>query len=167
VELEGTYPLPEAQIDRFMCKLTLNYPSLDDDLKILESYNSSLDLHRLADQDLQPITSPEQILECRAASRRVQTEPAILRYLAEIVRATRVHPQVQLGASPRGAIHLLLLSKVLAVMDGREFVTPDDVKFAAAGVLAHRLMLSAEAQVAARTPTQILNDVLRTIEVPR
>src|SRR5690606_23082383 len=113
--------------------------TLEDDLEILGSYNQANDLHRIADVDLRPVTTPDEVLECRAASRRTQTEPAVLRYIAEIVRATRTHPQVQLGASPRGAIHLLLLSKVLAVMDGREFVTPDDVKLAAPGVLRHRI----------------------------
>ena len=167
IELEGTYPLPEAQVDRFMTKLILDYPSLDDDLEILGRYNEDQDLHRIAAEDLQPVTNPDEVLECRAASRRVRTEPNVLRYIVEIVRATRTHPQVQLGSSPRGAIHLLLLSKVLAVMDGREFVTPDDVKLAAPGVLRHRILLTPEAQVAARTTDHVLNEVLGAVTVPR
>ncbi len=167
LELEGTYPLPEAQVDRFMTKLLLGYPTLENDLEILGSYNEANDLHRMAENELEPVTNPDEILECRAASRRAQTEPNVIQYIAEIVRATRTHPQVQLGSSPRGSIHLLLLSKVLAVMDGREFVTPDDVKLAAPGVLRHRLLLTPEAQVAARTADHILTEVLSAVEVPR
>lgn len=167
LELEGTYPLPEAQVDRFMTKIILGYPTLEDDLDILNSYNSSNDLHQVASVNLTPVTNPDEILDCRASSRRVRTEPDVVKYVANIVRGTRMHPQVQLGASPRGAIHLLLLSKVLAAMDGREFVTPDDVKLAAPSVLRHRILLTPEAQVAARTSDQILQDVLSGVEIPR
>jgi MoxR-like ATPase len=167
LELEGTYPLPEAQVDRFMTKLLLGYPTIENDLEILGNYDQDRDLHRIASQELRAITTPDEVLACRAASRRVQTEPNVLRYIAEIVRATRTHPHVQLGASPRGAIHLLLLTKVLAVMEGREFVTPDDVKLAAPAVLRHRILPTPEAQVAARTTDHIVVDVLQGVEVPR
>src|SRR5262249_8845193 len=109
----------------------------------------------------------DEVLRCRAAIRRVQTEPLVLKYVAEIVRATRIHPHVQLGSSPRGAIHLLMLSKALAAMDGREFVTPDDVKAGAPSVLRHRILLTAEAQVSARTADQVLTDILAGVQVPR
>ena len=167
VELEGTYPLPEAQVDRFMTKLVLTYPSLEDDLEILNSYNNGIDLHRRATEELTAVTSPEEVLKCRALARSVLVEPGVVKYVAEIIRATRRHPQVQLGSSPRGAVHLLLLSKVLAVMDGRDFVTPDDVKLAAPSVLRHRILLTPEAQVGARTSDHVIGDVLNSTEVPR
>ena len=167
VELEGTYPLPEAQVDRFMTKLVLTYPSLEDDLEILNSYNQGIDLHRRATEELTPVTNPDEVLECRQLARTVLVEPDVVKYVAEIIRATRKHPQVQLGSSPRGAVHLLLLSKVLAVMDGRDFVTPDDVKLAAPSVLRHRILMTPEAQVSASTPDQVVNDVLNSTQVPR
>lgn len=167
VELEGTYPLPEAQVDRFMTKLLLTYPSLEDDLEILGSYNSGVDLHRRAAEEITPVTTPEEVYQCRMLARTVLVEPGVVKYIAEIIRATRTHPHVQLGSSPRGAIHLLMLSKVLAVMDGRDFVTPDDVKLSAPSVLRHRIMLTPEAQVGARTADQIIHDVLCSTDVPR
>ena len=167
VELEGTYPLPEAQVDRFMTKLVLTYPNLDDDLEILNNYNHGIDLHRRAADELLPIVSPDEVLECRKLARTVLVEPNVVKYIAEIVRATRLHPQVQLGSSPRGAVHLLLLSKVLAIMDGRDYVTPDDIKLAAPSVLRHRILLTPEAQVSARTADQVVTDVLNSTEVPR
>jgi MoxR-like ATPase len=150
-----------------MTKVMLTYPSLEDDLEILNSYNGGVDLHRRAIEQLTPVTSPEQMLQCRAQARSVLVEPPVVKYVAEIIRATRTHPHVQLGSSPRGAIQLLLLSKVFAVMDGRDFVTPDDVKLAAPSVLRHRVLLTPEAQVGARTADQIVNEVLSGTEVPR
>ncbi len=167
IEYEGTYPLPEAQVDRFMVKLLVDYPSEEDDLVILDHYNQNRDLHREVVERLQPVTSPDEVLAARETVRQVAASPDILKYIRAIVRRTRQHPQVQLGASPRGAIHLLLLSKAVAVMDGRDFVTPDDVKTVAPAVLRHRLLLTPEAQVAARTADQVLQSVLGQVEVPR
>ena len=167
IEYEGTYPLPEAQVDRFMVKLLVQYPSLEEDLEILAHHNRDGDLHRTVLDELPPATAPDQIIECRHAVRRLQAGPEVLRYVAEIIRATRHHSHVQLGASPRGGIHLLLLSKALAVMDGRDFVTPDDVKRAAPAVLRHRILLTPEAHVAAQTADQVLTEVLARVEVPR
>ena len=150
-----------------MTKLVLTYPSLEDDLEILNSYNNGIDLHRRATEELTAVTSPEEVLKCRALARSVLVEPGVVKYVAEIIRATRRHPQVQLGSSPRGAVHLLLISKVLAVMDGRDFVTPDDVKLAAPSVLRHRILLTPEAQVGARTSDHVIGDVLNSTEVPR
>jgi MoxR-like ATPase len=167
LEYEGTYPLPEAQVDRFMTKILLHYPDLNEELEILGSYDHGRDLHRAAQVELQPVTSPEEVLAVRQQVREIRTTPEVLRYLAEVVRATRSAPQVQLGASPRAGVHLLLIGKTLAAMDGRDFVTPDDVKLAAPAVLRHRMILTPEAQVAAETPDQILAKVLAQIEVPR
>ncbi|HID74738.1 MAG TPA: MoxR family ATPase, partial [Planctomycetaceae bacterium] len=167
IEYEGTYPLPEAQVDRFMVKLLIDYPSEADDMIILDHYNHSRDLHREVMERLEPVASPEEVLEARRAVQQVTASEDILRYIQAIVRLTRQHSQVQLGASPRGAIHLLLLSKAAAAMEGRNFVTPDDVKAMAPAVLRHRLILTAEAQVAARTADQVLESVLGQVEVPR
>jgi MoxR-like ATPase len=167
IEYEGTYPLPEAQIDRFMCKILLNYPSASEELAILEAYDHGHDLHRAAQSDLTPVTNPDEVLATRRDLVGIQTTPQVLRYLSEVVRATRSFPQIQVGASPRAAVHLLLMSKTLAAMDGREFVTPDDVKKAAPAVLRHRLILTPEAQVAAETPDRVLMRALAQVEVPR
>jgi MoxR-like ATPase len=167
IEYEGTYPLPEAQVDRFMCKILLRYPSLEEELAILQAYDQGHDLHRAAQSELTPVTNPEEVLATRRELVGIQTSPQVLRYLGEVVRATRSSPQIQVGASPRGAVHLLLMSKTLAAMDGREFVTPDDVKAAAPAVLRHRLLLTPEAQVAAETPDRVLARALAQVEVPR
>jgi MoxR-like ATPase len=167
VEYEGTYPLPEAQVDRFMCKILLRYPSADEELAILEAYARGYDLHRAAQAELTPVTNPEEVLAVRRELVGIQTTPEVMRYLSEIVRATRSSPQIQVGASPRAAVHLLLMSKTLAAMDGREFVTPDDVKAAAPAVLRHRLILTPETQVAAETADRVLARVLSKVEVPR
>ncbi len=167
VEYEGTYPLPEAQVDRFMCKILLRYPSVEDELAVLEAYDRGEDLHRTAAQDLTPVASPDEVLATRRELTGLRTSPEVLRSLGDIVRATRTSPQIQVGASPRAAVHLLLISKATAAMDGREFVTPDDVKAAAPAVLRHRLLLTPEAQVAAETPDRVLARALAQVEVPR
>jgi MoxR-like ATPase len=167
IEYEGTYPLPEAQVDRFMCKILLHYPRAEEELAILEAYDQGRDLHRAVQSELKPITNPEEVLAVRRDLVGIQTSPRVLRYLSEVVRATRSSPQIQVGASTRAGVHLLLLSKALAAMDGREFVTPDDVKTAAPAVLRHRLLLTPEAQVAAETPDRVLTRVLAQVEVPR
>jgi len=167
IEYEGTYPLPEAQVDRFMTKLLVAYPSLEDDLQILGQYNQNIDLHRAATESLQPVTNPDEVLQARDPIRQINAAPEVVQYVAQLVRATRQHPQVHLGASPRGAIHLLLLSKALAAMDGRDFVTPDDVKLVVPAVLRHRILLTPEAQVAARSTDDVLDAVVSQVEVPR
>jgi MoxR-like ATPase len=167
LEYEGTYPLPEAQLDRFMTKILLRYPALADELEVLGAYDQGRDLHRAVLADLQPLSSPDDVVAHRAEIRGLRTAPEVLNYLAEVVRATRTAPQVQLGASPRAAVHLLLISKALAAMDGRDFITPDDIKRGAPAVLRHRLLLTPDAQVAGDTPDQVLARALSQIEVPR
>jgi MoxR-like ATPase len=167
IEYEGTYPLPEAQVDRFMCKILLRYPSLDEELQVLQAYDSGRDLHRAAEAELTPVTSPEEVLNARRDLVGIRIAPEVLRYLGEVVRATRTSPQLQVGASPRASVHLLLMSKARAAMEGREFVTPDDVKAVAPAVLRHRLILTPEAQVAADTPDRVLARALGQVDVPR
>jgi MoxR-like ATPase len=167
IEYEGTYPLPEAQIDRFMCKILLRYPAAEEEIAILEAYDQGHDLHRSAQLELKPVTTPQEVLATRQELIGIQISSDVLRYLSELVRATRSSPQIQVGASPRAAVHLLLMSKTVAAMDGREFVTPDDVKAAAPAVLRHRLILTPEAQIAAETPDRVLARVLAKVDVPR
>lgn len=167
IEYEGTYPLPEAQVDRFMCKILLRYPSSEEELAILGSYDKGHDLHRAAQSELTPVTNPDEVLATRQDLIGIQTTAQVLRYLSDLVRATRSSPQIQVGASPRAAVHLLLISKAMAAMDGRKFVTPDDVKAAAPAVLRHRLILTPEAQVAAATPDSVLTRSMTQVEVPR
>ena len=167
IEYEGTYPLPEAQVDRFMTKILLRYPSADEELLILEAYDQGKDLHLAAQQELEPVTNPEEVLAARRDLVGVKTSPQVMRYLVDVVRATRSSPHLQVGASPRAAVHLLLASKTLAGLDGREFVTPDDVKAAAPAVLRHRLLLTPESQIAAETPDRVLTRALSQVEVPR
>ena len=167
IEYEGTYPLPEAQVDRFMTKILLRYPSADEELLILTAYDQGKDLHHAAQQELEPVTNPEEVLAARHDLVGVKTSPQVMRYLVDVVRATRSSPHLQVGASPRAAVHLLLASKTFAGLDGREFVTPDDVKAAAPAVLRHRLLLTPEAQIAAETPDRVLARALSQVEVPR
>lgn len=167
IEYEGTYPLPEAQVDRFMCKILLRYPSGDEELGILRAYDQGRDLHRAVQTELAPVTNPAEVLETRKDLVGIQISSEVLRYLSDVVRATRTSPQIQVGAGPRAAVHLLLMSKTMAAMDGREFVTPDDVKAAAPAVLRHRLILTPEAQVAAETADRVLARALASVEVPR
>jgi MoxR-like ATPase len=167
IEYEGTYPLPEAQVDRFMTKILLRYPSADEEQLILQAYDQGHDLHLAAQQELEPVTNPEEVLAARRDLVGIKTSPQVMRYLIDVVRATRSSPHLQVGASPRAAVHLLLASKTLAGLDGREFVTPDDVKAAAPAVLRHRLLLTPEAQIAAETPDRVLSRAMAQVEVPR
>jgi MoxR-like ATPase len=167
IEYEGTYPLPEAQVDRFMSKILLRYPTPDEELLILQEYDRGHDLHRAAQAELKPLTTPEEVLAARRELVGIQITAEVLKYLSDVVRATRSSPQIQVGAGPRAAVHLLLMSKTRAAMEGREFVTPDDVKSMAPAVLRHRLILTPEAQVAAETPDRVLARALGQVEVPR
>src|SRR5699024_1124772 len=136
IEYEGTYPLPEAQLDRFMVKLTVEYPKEAEEMAILKG-------HRLTarrEEPLDALVSAEEVLSCRKALDGVRADDVVVRYITALVRATRDHPQVILGASPRAGISLLVLGRALAAMDGRDYVTPDDIKRVVAPVFRHRLV---------------------------
>jgi MoxR-like ATPase len=167
IEYEGTYPLPEAQLDRFMLKIIVQYPSEQEELRIVSNWNSGFNARRLEELDLEPLPDKAAILECRARVRSVAVEDGIQRYIVSIVRATRGSADVSWGASPRAAVALLLCSKALAAMRGRNFVTPDDVKGIAKPVLRHRIVLRPEAEIEGLTPDQVLDSIISTIEVPR
>ena len=167
VEFEGTYPLPEAQVDRFMLKVLIGYPPETEELAILDKVENGFDASNLASADLQTVLTSADLADLRATVRSLHAEEAVRRYATQIVRATRSLPQVTLGASPRAAVLLLLAAKGQALLAGRNFVTPDDVKAMALPVLRHRLMLLPEFEVEGRTADDCLRELLLGIKVPR
>jgi MoxR-like ATPase len=166
VEFEGTYPLPEAQLDRFLLKIKISYPSADEEMTILEKHNGQ---SALVDSTQVEITSLEGdvLQQARRELRELKMEPTLLRYISEIARRTRNWPAVSLGASPRAAVSLMLVAKALAALNDRDYVIPDDVKAATLPALRHRLMLRPEAELEGFDTDRILSDVLAAVEVPK
>ncbi len=167
IEYEGTYPLPEAQLDRFLLKIVIGYPTLEDETQIVANWDAGFNARRLDDVDIRPLPEGDAIARARAEVRRMRMEPGVRKYLVGIVRRTREHPAVSYGASPRATVAMLLCSKALAAMRGREFATPDDVRDIARPVLRHRIRLRAEAELDGATPESAISDILQTVEVPR
>lgn len=161
VEMLGTYPLPEAQMDRFFIRLSLGYPSARDEVMILSRQQQEQPL-----QHVQQVTEPEQIVQAQHAVRAVYVHEAIRTYIVSIVNATRRHPHVQLGASPRGSLNLMHAAQAHAVLQERDYVLPDDVKAVAAAVLSHRLILKPEARVRGVDAEHIVAEVLEQVVVP-
>ncbi len=166
IEFEGTYPLPEAQLDRFLMKIRIGYPAVDQEAEILQHYHQGFDARELDRVNLLPI-EPGWLAAARAEVAQVRVEPALFRYITSIVRRTRDWPSLSLGASPRAAISLLFVAKATAAMEGRDFIIPDDVKSAAAPVLRHRLLLKPEADLEGITADQVISDLLSAVEVPK
>jgi len=166
IEFEGTYPLPEAQLDRFLIKIRVPYPEAGDEIRLLSNVHGGFDPRRLDSFNLAPLGS-QALADARRAVRAVNVEESLFGYITQIVRRTREWPAVSLGASPRAAIGLMLAAKATAAMDGRDFVVPDDVKQAAVPVLRHRIIVKPEADLEGITPDQVVDDVIRAIEVPR
>jgi len=167
IEYEGTYPLPEAQLDRFLLKVIVNYPTAEEEARVVGNWDSGFNARRLDQVDIRPLAEPEAVMHCRAEVRAARVEPGVQRYLVEVVRRTREHPSVAYGASPRASVALLLCAKALAAMRGRDFATPDDVRDIARPVLRHRLSLRAEAELDGSTTDAVITDILSTVEVPR
>ncbi len=167
VESEGTYPLPEAQLDRFLFKIDVGYPSDGDEEAILQAVNRGIDAGDLVKAGVRPVVSQENLLAARRATAQVTVEPGVLTYLRQLVAATRHSPHIRLGAGPRASVHFLLASKALAALRGRNFVTPDDVRFLAGPVLKHRLLLSPDAEIDGTTPSEVLRDLVSSVTVPR
>ncbi len=166
LEFEGTYPLPEAQLDRFLFKLRVDYPEPAAEKQMLLNSQSSSQARR-PDLDLQPLTTVEQILQARQAVRSVKAEEPILDYLLALIQRTRHHPDLVLGASPRAAVAWLQVSKAQAWLAGRSFVTPDDLKATAAPLLRHRLLLRPEAQLDGLQIDAVVSALLTQVPVPR
>jgi MoxR-like ATPase len=167
IEYEGTYPLPEAQLDRFQLKILLDYPAEVEEREVMARWDAGFNSKRLEQVDLQPLQDPSAILQCRAEVSRARMETGVQHYAVDIVRRTRTHPFVHYGASPRASVALLLCSKALSAIRGRDFVTPDDVRDVALPVLRHRLTLRAEAELDGVTADAVLTDILKLAEVPR
>jgi MoxR-like ATPase len=167
IEYEGTYPLPEAQLDRFLLKIIMGYPAAEEERKVVANWDEGFNARRLDAVDIRPLSDPAAVLRCRDEVRASRVEPGVRAYLVEIVRRTREHPSVAYGASPRASVALLLCAKALAAMRDRTFATPDDVRDVARPVMRHRLLLRAEAELEGATADGVIEDILNTVEVPR
>ncbi len=167
VEYEGTYPLPEAQLDRFLLKLVLPLPERDDEIAVLARHASGFDPRDLTGAGVRPVAGVAHLAAGRAAVSRVAARPEVLAYVVDVCRATRSSPSVSLGASPRGATALLLAARAWAWLSGRDYATPDDVKALALPVLRHRLALRPEAELEGVTADGVVSGVLDTVPVPR
>ncbi|HEX3722810.1 MAG TPA: MoxR family ATPase [Nitrolancea sp.] len=161
VELEGTFPLPEAQLDRFFLRIELGYPEPEDELKLLARFQTSNPLDELG-----PVTSPEELLEAVTACRKIYVDEELRQYIIEIGRATRAHDTLRLGVSPRGTLALFRAAQALAAIRGRAYVVPDDVKLLSSAVLSHRIMLSPEARLRGRRAGQIIEGIVSEVSVP-
>jgi MoxR-like ATPase len=166
IEFEGTYPLPEAQLDRFLLKIRVGYPTANDEVQILANVQNGFEARDLDSMGLTPL--PAGLLtEAQREVKSVHVEPALFNYIVQIARRTRDWPSLSLGASPRAAISVMIVARANAAIDNRDYVIPDDVKAAAAPVLRHRVVLKPEADLEGLTPDLIINDVLRAVEVPK
>ena len=161
VELEGTFPLPEAQLDRFLLRVELGYPEPADEKEIVRRFGSGDPL-----AELEPVLTREELLELQRAAREVKLHEVILDYAVSLSQATRRHPGVQLGASPRATLSLCRAAKALALLRGRDFVLPDDVKYLAVPVLGHRLITTAQFRLRGQGTAEILGDILERVPVP-
>ncbi|MGN6472419.1 MAG: AAA family ATPase [Mycobacteriales bacterium] len=161
IEMEGTYPLPEAQRDRFTARIALGYPAADAELAMIDTHGAGSPL-----DDLEPVADDLEIAKLIEGVRQIHVADSVRRYAVDIVTATRENPDLRLGASPRATLHLLRAGRAVAALDERDYVLPDDLQSLAEPVLAHRLLLSADAQIARRPVTAILADILAAVPVP-
>jgi MoxR-like ATPase len=166
VEFEGTYPLPEAQLDRFLFKIRVTYPPAANEIEMLERYQQGFDPHNIEALKLAPVEA-DLLVAARREVAGLRVEPGLFRYLTTIVQKTRDWPALSLGGSPRATVALMLASKALAAMEGRDYLIPDDVKAAAAPVLRHRLLVKPEADLEGITSDSVVSDVLAAVEVPK
>lgn len=166
IEFEGTYPLPEAQLDRFLLKIRVGYPNAEDEIRMLSQVQSGFDSRFLDTIGLVPIET-ELLQQSQQEVRHVKVQEALYAYIVQIVRRSRDWPALSLGASPRAAINLMTAAKAIAALDARDYLIPDDVKAAAPPVLRHRLVLRPEADLEGITPDQVIADLLHSVEVPK
>jgi MoxR-like ATPase len=161
IELEGTFPLPEAQIDRFLMKIAIGYPSGEDENAILLRFqeNNPLDT-------LEPVVEADEIVAMQKQVRQVRVEESVRRYVVDVARATRKHEDVTVGVSPRGTMMLYHTAQALAAIHGRDYVLPDDVKYLAPFVLTHRIIVNPKTRLRGRTPADVINDIVDTVNVP-
>lgn len=165
VEQEGTYKLPEAQLDRFLMKIAMGYPSLEEEVDILERHHANASLVKL--ESLAPVLTKEELLSLRRLMEHVFVDRTLLQYIALIVQQTRTSKAVYLGASPRASVAMMQASKAYALLQGRDFVTPEDIKIVAPYVLQHRLILTAEAEMEGYSPVKVTQRLIDKVEVPK
>ena len=165
VEQEGTYKLPEAQLDRFLMKITMGYPSLEEEVDILERHHANASLVKL--ESLAPVLTKEELLSLRRLMEHVFVDRTLLQYIALIVQQTRTSKAVYLGASPRASVAMMQASKAYALLQGRDFVTPEDIKFVAPYVLQRRLILTAEAEMEGYSTVKVTQRLIDKVEVPK
>ena len=165
VEQEGTYRLPEAQLDRFLFKIHMGYPSVDEEVDILKRHQDNVKLTNL--EEIKPVLSIDELLKMREKLQSVYVEESLLRYIATIIQQTRTSKAVYLGASPRAAVAMLNASKASALLNGRDFVTPEDIKFVTPSILQHRLILTAEAEMEGYTALKVAQKLIDKVEVPK
>jgi len=161
IELEGTFPLPEAQVDRFLLRIRIGYPTVDDDRTILQRFKGTG-----LEAELQPVTSARQLLDLQKIRQDVAVDADVEKYIIEIIHATRAHPHVELGASPRAMLGLYRASQALAGIRGRGYVIPDEVKYLAPFVLEHRLILKTQSHLRGRAAGDVIKEVLESVKVP-
>ena len=166
IEFEGTYPLPEAQLDRFLVKINIGYLSADEEVQVLGNHHNGFDPHQLDRLQFETIDQ-QHLLAAREEVRKVRIEDALFRYVVELVRRTRDWPSISLGASPRAAVTLMMAAKGHAAMDGRDYLIPDDIQSAALPVLRHRLLLKPEAELEGASVDQVIRDLVKSVQVPR
>jgi len=165
IEQEGTYSLPEAQLDRFIFRLKMSYPNLDQEQLILHRFQNDFDLRQSA--GVKPVISPNQLKEFKTIIEKIYMRPELLNYIAAVVHNTRNNGDLHMGASPRASLSIMKSAKALAAIRGRDFVTPDDVKQMCIPVLNHRVILSHEREMEGHTVEEIIGDILKNIEIPR
>ena len=167
VEYEGTYPLPEAQLDRFLFKVLVDYAPEEAEIEMLRRYHTGFDARHLEQAGLKAHVTPETLQRCRAETQQVGVEPGLFKYIADIAAESRRLPDLILGGSPRASISLLLAAKTWAAMQGHDFVLPDDIKFLVKPVYRHRIILRPEAEIEGLSPDGAIDRILARVEVPR
>jgi len=163
IEMEGTFPLPEAQLDRFLIKLDVNYPSTKGFIELIKR----IDQIEQAITEIKPIATKEDLLSAKNSAKNVHVDDSIIDYIVSIVEETRKHPAVKLGGSPRAGIAIYKIARAWAVMDGRNYVIPDDVKKVAKYALTHRIILNPEYEFEGITPSKVLDDILNKVPTPK
>jgi MoxR-like ATPase len=163
IEYEGTYPLPEAQVDRFLVKMGVGYPSLTEEVQILERR----DQRKTDEVELQRVCTQQEVIQMQGATEEVHLEKSVMQYIVELVEKTRSHPKVEIGSSPRGSLAIAKLSKANAYLNDRNFVIPDDVKRVAVPALSHRLILKPEGWLRGESTKPIVDEILREVPVPK
>lgn len=165
IEQEGTYALPEAQLDRFLFKIEVGYPSMEEEIKILQTHHDRKG--KLPDAEIKPVLEPEKLRELRNQIYEIRVEEKLMSYIAQLIDKTRNHPHLYLGASPRASIAIMNASKAFAAINGRDFVIPEDIKKSLLPVLAHRIILSPDREMEGMTASGVIEMITQSVEIPR